>query len=329
MAFPKANRLLTAAMLASTALAASLGCSSDDDERNERGSPLNIDGGPGDPGDPGSDAGPGELSCRTEEGPNGESCAVCIDNDFRDVTVICDPLECSTLTMPDGTVCTTCLETDGHYETACDEPAGCTSTVDGFGRVCTTCPGRAEPECLPADCVQVDGCLECEDPKGHRATDCSPEYGVFAGTSAGFPVSAQFGGGSTTWGYPGGSFTGATYPGVNSCFPFEEEGVRCLVCRNGAGVCTPYVDDWVQPDPLADRPANLPAPGTCVSETSADGLTQCMTCTREDLTAQVWCHHPEQAYCQVAGGPVDELCWECDGPQPNPNPRKICHPPVP
>ena len=62
------------------------------------------------------------------------------------------------------------------------------------------------------------------------------------------------------------------------------------------------------PDPFADRPSDLPAPGHCVTELGPDGTARCATCTRADLSATRSCHYPGIVECAISdlGTTTDE-----------------------
>jgi hypothetical protein len=81
------------------------------------------------------------------------------------------------------------------------------------------------------------------------------------------------------------------YPGLQTCVVTQQEDWHCLRCTYPNGASLELCSDATQPlpDPLADRPLDLPAPGSCSSELASDGSTACMTCTREDLSATRSC----------------------------------------
>ena len=303
MTHPYANRFLMAALIANLALGTSLGCS------------LVTDSGGTDtknilPSGHGSD-------CTTQEGPDGEVCATCTDPDGA-ATTICAPSDCYAQTMPDGSVCTTCIDIHGSEKTVCEEapPKDCVSEVQDVGLLCTTCSqdGKSETTCSPAECDVRNGCLECADPRGNTGTDCSLDYESMNILGYGFGDSDSFSSCITHWGAPSGSTTSCHYPGIDSCTitEFPHAQARCIDCRhpNGSSNSTCVFDNDPLPEPLAGRPDDLPAPGTCVDQTSADGAVTCTTCTRQDLSATTTCRHPAAESCETFN--IDwTLCIRC------------------
>lgn len=207
----------------------------------------------------------------------------------------------------------------------------CVSVYAGFGLVCTTCPGDAEPECLVAWCAPMDACttdageeatlLQCMDPRGRTATDCSTEWSGFSagiGTGGGdFLHSCGVG-----YGYEAGTTSACHYPGLDTCV-FEDGCVTCTYQDgSGSSMCgddLPDIDDL-----LAGHPDDLPEPGACVTETVQDGLVECSTCTREDLSATTSCRFAEST-CDYTDC-EDGICIGCDlvtGGE-----ALICDPPV-
>jgi len=206
----------------------------------------------------------------------------------------------------------------------------CVSVYAGFGLVCTTCPGDAEPECLVASCAPMDSCttdageeatlLQCMDPRGRIATDCSTAWSAFS-------ASIGLGGGDflhscgVGYGYEAGTTSACHYPGYDTCV--TEDG--CITCTyqdgSSSGVCS---DDLPELDILAGRPDGLPEPGQCVTETVQDGLVECSTCTREDLSATISCRFAESTcdYTDCEHG----LCIGCD--LVSGGEALVCDPPV-
>jgi len=203
-------------------------------------------------------------------------------------------------------------DTDAH--SSCDD--GCTSTMTEFGLVCTTCPGDgdAPPECLVGECGVHDRCLECTDPKGHVATDCSIDYESLPTTGSGYGGGDTFDVIELSYGYPNGTSAVAHYPGTDSCVVDEE--ARCIDCTyadgSGSGVCLGDPDEPL-PEVMAGRPSTLPPPGECVNQLGPDGAIVCSTCTRDDLSASKMCRLPRADFCDVShsDNPIEKCmaCW--------------------
>jgi hypothetical protein len=227
-----------------------------------------------------------------------------------------------------------------------DDPPGCTSFINGDSLVCTTCPGDLAPECLAAECT-VGGpddtpstCLRCADPKDRVAVDCSADFSKFAGGSLTTTPNDVFSFASCSffYGNPMTSGTTCNYPGTSSCqLTVESPDFQCLSCgyRDGSsvGICGDLDDEDPPFDPLADRPGDLPAPGTCVTELGTDGKVACTTCTKDDLSATRSCRHPGivaceftfdvpgcDARCTTENATTVLLCASPRGPQPVPAP---------
>jgi hypothetical protein len=81
------------------------------------------------------------------------------------------------------------------------------------------------------------------------------------------------------------------YAGTQSCVTSEYDDWHCLDCAfrdsSALGVCMAGSEPL--PDPFADRPSDLPAPGHCVTERGRNGTATCATCTRADLSATRSC----------------------------------------
>lgn len=310
-----ANRFLTAAMLANLALGTNLGCSLVTDAGGAGGTKTKVVGG-------------GE-DCVTLEGPDGQPCTTCTDPGGTETTM-CAPADCFVETMPDGAICTTCTDLQGNSKTLCADapPQDCVSEMPELGLVCTTCTVDGQPEttCAAAHCRLTERCLECQDPRGNTAWDCSRDYEV---------MQPQY---SSTIGY-GGTFISCTassgspevataschYPGLSSCTLTD----GCLDCSYlwgaGTGVC-PYDLADLLPDIFSGRPANLPEPGACVDRTSPDGAMVCTTCTRGDLSASTHCRHPGATWCDPVLTEDNLLCVSCqhaDGSN-----QTYCEPPI-
>jgi RNA polymerase sigma-70 factor (ECF subfamily) len=303
MTHPYANRFLLAAMIANLALGTSLGCS------------LVTDSGGADTKNVAPHG--GGANCETQEGPDGEVCATCTDSDGA-ATTMCAPSDCYVQTEPDGAVCTTCTDIHGSKKTVCEDapPKDCVSEVQGFGLLCTTCTEDGQPvtTCSPAACGVSNRCLECEDPRGNTGTDCSLDYEAMYTASATYGDGDTFNSCTTSWGVPSGSSTSCHYPGVDTCTLSESADARCIDCTypsgGGKSLCLFDPNDPT-PDPFAGRPANLPAPGVCVDETSADGSVVCTTCTRQDLSATTTCRHPAAESCDFVESGDHTACVRC------------------
>lgn len=194
---------------------------------------------------------------------------------------------------------------------------GCVSVVTEFGLLCTSCPGDAEPECLVADCQPTTPhCLECTDPRGRAALDCSIDYGAFDGAGWGISSSDTFSSCYVSWGYPNGTTGTCRHPGPETCTYSEiNDDMFCVDCLfeegPGGGLCG-FIGDSPVPDPLDGRPSILPPPGECITETDSSGAPLCSTCTREDLTARKSCRLPPAESCEpVAGDAALEICLSC------------------
>jgi hypothetical protein len=182
----------------------------------------------------------------------------------------------------------------------------CTSAIDASGLLCTTCvhrDRRRTRECMPAQCGVIDRCLRCVDPRGRVGVDCSIDYeSVRTGSIGISPNNAfSFAACSFMWGVPSVSGTMCHYPGPRSCSVRREGNTHCLSCRHPDGSGVEICSDTSQPlpDPMADRPTDLPAPGQCVTERSADGQVSCAACTRRDRSASRACHHPGAVACEL------------------------------
>ena len=218
--------------------------------------------------------------------------------------------------------------------------SGCTSVVDASGLVCSTCPddNGSAPECLPAECNLIDHCMRCTDPKGRTGVDCSIDYEEVK-TGGELAIMPWYGwnlaGCNFLWGY--GSLTGTTcrYPGPTSCSLRGDGALHCLICKfpDGTAVCNSSSSSEPLPDPLANLPDDLPAPGSCVNELGADGQILCTTCTHADGSATRSCHYPGLARCDLdegegpdpsclghctLDGKLVRLCNSPSGPRPLP-----------
>lgn len=191
---------------------------------------------------------------------------------------------------------------------------GCVSELTEFGLLCTTCPGDAEPECLVASCGVIDRCLECRDPKGRTGKDCSLDYESLPTASTGIGGGDTFHSCHASYGFPNGANGTCHYPGPDTCDIDLEAG--CIECTymdgSGTGLCAADPED-LPDDVLNGRPSILPPPGECITSTSEDGLVECSTCTREDLSATKACRMPPAVSCDVSaqGSNPLELCLTC------------------
>lgn len=183
-----------------------------------------------------------------------------------------------------------------------DAPEGCTSTFDA-GLVCTRCGDSAAPECLAAACVVIEGgCLQCTDPLGNVASDCTLDYTRLRSASATLPPGDTWSLATCTFAYgvPTGSGTTCYFPGTSSCTTTGDQDWHCLSCEleGGGGTGTCMDGSEPLPDPMIGRPGDLPAPGTCVTQIGDDKHV-CTTCTHEDLSATSSCHYPGIVFCDL------------------------------
>jgi hypothetical protein len=207
---------------------------------------------------------------------------------------------------------------------AASQTFGCTSTIGPTGLVCSTClddaPGAA-PECMAAECAVVDSCLRCTDPKGRVGVDCSVDPAQVPQGSLTIQPSAFYSPPICTFNWGAAAYSGTTchYPGTNTCVVSgTPEDWQCLACSypDGSGTSICGGDDL--PDPLLGRAGDLPAPGTCVSETGEAGAIVCSTCTGDDLSATRSCRYPGIIDCDLTpfdddGSPCLGHCTREDG----------------
>ena len=293
----------TAAIQANRALAERFGCWSSRVGRVEGiagagartggGGPGGSSGGGpggGSSGGGGDGSGSGEPTCVSQADADGTPCTVCPGE-----APVCERTECHDQLGIDGVMCTTCVGPEGEIHSDCpQEPRpACQSVVADSGLLCSTCDSQpGVVECLPAECSVVDRCLRCVDPKRRTGVDCSVDYEVLP------LVSYSDNGGDSFFsacthisGLPQESATTCHFPGVKSCVVREYHDWHCIDCGfldgSGVGLCGDASEPL--PDPLADRPAYLPPPGTCTVELGADGAVTCAACTREDLSATRSC----------------------------------------
>jgi len=211
-------------------------------------------------------------------------------------------------------------------------PAGlCDSSLSADGLVCSRCADQPAAECLPAFCTVENHCLRCTDPKGRSAVDCSIDFeGTQKGGFSTYGSDVSFAECGFTWGEPRTSGTTCEYPGGKTCQYVEGDGgYSCLECRlprgGGGLVCGTANDPLI--DPLVGRPDDLPAPGFCINDLSADGKVQCTTCARDDASATRSCHYPGIVDCNF-DNPADQAagclgrCTFADGHQ-----ERVCDSP--
>jgi RNA polymerase sigma factor (sigma-70 family) len=324
---PHTRSFLAAAALANLSLATRLGCAivagrdrtapawrtsgGGSGESEDEGSGESEDEGSGESEDEGS----GEnKSCETRA-DDGQECTTC--EGAGGPATVCGLVVCSATSGPDGAVCTECTDARGHVESDCEpqEQPDCSSVLREHGLVCTTCAGGAEAECLIAHCGVRDRCLECRDPKGRLARDCSMDYEVMPSASTTMGSGDNFNVCSAAWGLPGAATGSCRYPGTETCRFSGSDQARCIDCTyaDGAAASACFFDPTDElTDPMAGRPSTLPAPGTCTTEVQQGGLVECSTCTASDLSAVMACRFTPAASCGHAGrGNPGETCIGC------------------
>ena len=302
-----AKRFLTAALLANMTMATSMGCQPYFDGPDGIGSPdrtLELD----------------DPTCETHEGLHGGACTTCIDESGAQTT-LCAPADCYTQSLPDGTLCTTCADQAGTSETVCEEPPEqpdeeCITWPMMNRMFCTLCGGEDKGVyCQPAQCVNdAAGCLTCSDADGHSYTTCGPEGDACFGEGL-----SGFGNRGTCMKTDRTTSVTTRWPGTDTCETFTVNGARCIECVyqgpevSGSEFC--LIDpDAELPDPLAGRPDGLPAPGTCVTETSPGGFWSCTTCVREDGEAKQTCDYAPSDTCTAYPMPNGLWCSRCTYP---------------
>ena len=283
--------LFNPAVLAQRALAQRLGCATARPDVGRAGGPA-VGDSAAPRGSDTSPAGTPPAGCVTERFTPVTTCTVC-----PGATPVCPGLACRTRTIATGFTCTVCLGDAGVAFTDCPAAPSprCRSTLSGPGMLCSTCDDQPGPaECLPAQCTPtIDGCLRCVDSKDRVAEDCSvDEDAVFGFTEMWNTGVADELGSCTERGETrfGVRTTACHYPGTQSCMAVEYPDRHCLYCsyRDGSAISDCMDARTPLPDPLADRPHDLPAPGECASEV-VDRNTACTTCTRADLSATRTC----------------------------------------
>jgi RNA polymerase sigma factor (sigma-70 family) len=218
---------------------------------------------------------------------------------------------CVTELGSDGATCTTCTDADGDRHSDCPSKPRCQSTITEAGLVCTSCDDRpGPPDCMAAQCMIENRCLQCTDPTGRVATDCSVDYERFPSASFTSSPTGSFSMAACTfaWGTPGFSQDTCNFPGTSSCeLTMSSPDWQCQQCSypdgSGGGICSTPDD---AEDPFADRPADLPPPGGCITEPDTDGLALCTTCTHDDMSATRSCRYPAVTRCEFATD--DPLC---------------------
>ena len=322
---PAARQLVTAAMMANRTLAQRLGCSwarhaggAGPGKSGDASKPV-IDDKPG-PSEPPAPPPPTAEppTCVTEAYDNGVTCTACPGQAPE-----CVVPPCHTRTIADGIVCNICPNELGYNTTDCPavSPAGCVSEIASSGLVCSTCEDQpGPPECLPAECTSIeDNCLRCVDPKGRVAVDCSGlrDSASYDNASLGMNnFNSYFGVCNFGWGPTAPFEMTCHYPGPQSCIAREYPDWHCLDClyRDSTGGSLCMDGSEALPDPMADRPHGLPAPGTCTTERASDGTVTCATCTRADLSATTACYYNEAMTCEsdywfISG---DRTCMSCE-----------------
>jgi hypothetical protein len=316
-ASPTARHVLAAALLANRALAQRLGCPVQP-ASDLRGSLGATGDNPG---------------CSIETRADGTPCTLCPGKQ-----PVCAPAQCQSLLRgDDGALCTACTDAHGEIHSDCPEtpPGICRSEIAESGLLCSTCDGQTgPPECLPAECRVQDRCLSCTDPKGRVGTDCSIDYALLRTDGVGGAPNAALNLASCSFVWGLGNTTGTTchYPGTSSCIVSAKETSQCLLCSYPDGTSSGMCTGDELPDPLASRPGDLPAPGTCINDIGADGNVSCTTCTRDDLGAVRSCHYPGIASCGMLefedwstscpvrctlhDGSVARVCNSPSGPKP-------------
>lgn len=302
-----ANRFLTAALIANMALATSAGCQLYFDSPDGAGSP--------------SDKHLEDESCETREGVNGGVCTTCIDEAGAETTM-CAPADCYSETLPDSSVCTTCADEAGNSETVCEAPdpeqpgSECFSYVDAWRFICTICDGTWEAECEAARCsTDGAGCYTCATADGHTISGCSDNLDCWS-YSASATGTYSFTACETTVCPDGTATKTCHYPGPDTCTYSEEGDARCLSCTypdgSGTGTCL-FDPNEPMPDPLFDRPADLPAPGRCVTDASPGGFWSCTTCTDAAGYARSTCTYGASSSC-TAESQGSNVCSNCTYP---------------
>jgi RNA polymerase sigma-70 factor (ECF subfamily) len=321
MNVPYANRFLTAALLANMAMATSMGCQAQLDSRDEPGSV-----GDNDP------LGDGNSSCVTKVGLNDGACTSCSDADGVERTM-CAPADCYTETLPDGTVCTTCADEAGNSDTYCQEPSDeepdepgpeCYTYVDSWRFLCEYCAGQERATCVPAQCsIDAAGCATCVDASGRAITECSEvDCAVHHASATG---ASSFSVCNISMCPDGTATQTCHYPGTDTCDSYTQDGSSCLKCAypdgSEANKCQLDPSNPL-PDPQFDRPTDLPAPGTCVTEASPGGFWSCTTCTDADGYTNSSCDYGAGSSCTrgMRGG---QLCTNCT--YPDGSVASLCH----
>lgn len=193
----------------------------------------------------------------------------------------------------------------------------CSTFVDSWRFMCTICSDGRPTECVAAHCsTDGAGCYTCEDENGNTVSDCGVNLDC-ASQSASATGSFSFSVCETVVCPDGTATKTCNYPGSNSCETSTDGDVRCVDCTypdgNGMGVCA-YDPTEPLPDPFADRPTDLPAPGTCVTEASPGGFWSCTTCTDEDGLTTSECSYAASSTCTAEWRDDGRLCSNCTYP---------------
>ena len=231
---------------------------------------------------------PPATYCVIQYNTEGVPCSAC-----DGLPLMCPDAECHLRTVATGVVCTECTDrSDGSMWDDCPaaQVAGCVSSIAN-GMLCSSCDG-GPTECLPAECTVVDrGCLRCTDPKDRVKTDCSAYVEELGWAASGGGGQSGEGLCVTSSANPSRTAETCHYPGTQSCLVKDDPYWQCLECAYRDGLSTRDCMEPTDPapDPFSGRPADLPAPGHCVTELAPDHSVQCMTCTRADLSATRSC----------------------------------------
>lgn len=309
-----ANRFLTAALLANMAVATNMGCQLEPDSPD--GSGLGRDG----------LAEIDDPTCETHDGMNGGACTTCIDATGI-ATTVCAPADCYAQELADGTICTTCADQTGTTNSVCvdpleDNPEQCFTMLVLNRMFCTGCvqDGERDVYCQPAKCeMNAAGCFTCSDADGHSYTNCDPESGGHC-ISDTPPGDNRFAARYTCANWDGTTSITHLWPGTETCETTISSDERCVICNYestkglpGGGTCL-YDPNDPLPDPLAGLPTDLPAPGTCVTETSPGGFWTCTACALADGETKKTCEYSLSDTCTVYPMPDEYWCARCAYP---------------
>ena len=190
----------------------------------------------------------------------------------------------------------------------------CTSTLDRVSAmVCTTC-GDSLPECLIGACSVRDRCMECTDPLGRVAVNCSIDYESLPIESWTVRRGRHLQRVQRELGLPGRRQRRLSLPGDRVVH--DHRGRRRALHRL-------HLSGWLRhPAPACSTRTNrsrtswrgdrAPCRGrTHASRQPYEGV-ECSTCTREDLGATMACRMAQAASCEPFDGddPL-ETCFAC------------------